>query len=872
MKHVTNLLWNLGRLAILAACVTAVGCGAPGGGGGGGTGGGGQTGEAGALSVDFSDVEGGNFAVAKDDQGNEYAIHTDDDGKVNEVNYRSVDGTEVKASLDSDGRPVKFRSTDNTNADITYDGTTAQVYYTVVDGEAPAGYSLTTMAATKRRASTNAREAGNDISQLQNGLETYAEIIDDLLDDDNPDNPLAGTPLEEAARRIAQIHGLYNIREVAGDELGNVDVDEIPEEVLALAGRTFTLFEGEGLCVEQTGILNELTFNNHGRLLTELDRGLVFPDFSMGGGSQGFTINFESLTSINLTAGMEGLGFSAWVTPVFTGTQLDMRGGITIERRFLAEIEFEVEFFTDTTARTEQLFNAALINGILNGDVLEFDLVLIDLAEETPIAELGRVRYHDKNSTPPEERLFPCDHHWGEGEDAANGLLCPPEAMPYEAFPVEFAARDREAELDYDWFVSNGFGYIENPADPIATVVPTAEGFIEITLIVSHLGSDPHAGSAEMGVAEVYICGVRVGDFKPPEHGDDVHFECPGDLLIGQPGFFGIGPGPGPGPVPGPGPGPVPLSPPPPYDEPPAQYPEEDYPEAEDWYGEGEEDWYDEEGEYYEDEYGEEDVEYLEWYVFGTSDFWIDRPFDPHTEITFFEPGHYEVGVELYMKNGEVFIFACEVFVSAGEFDECLENGWYGDGVCDPFCPRPDPDCEGEDWCEKEGLYGDGWCDPDCPRPDPDCDEFYDRCEEQGLYGDGVCNPECLFPDPDCEEFDECAEFGLYGDGKCDPFCPRPDPDCEQEGDWCEENGWYGDGVCDPDCPRPDPDCEPGGGGEDWCEQEGLYDNGVCDPGCPRPDPDCEPGGEDWCEQEGLYGNGVCDPDCPMPDPDCEPL
>ncbi|MCD6498827.1 MAG: hypothetical protein J7M25_11090 [Deltaproteobacteria bacterium] len=28
-------------------------------------------------------------------------------------------------------------------------------------------------------------------------------------------------------------------------------------------------------------------------------------------------------------------------------------------------------------------------------------------------------------------------------------------------------------------------------------------------------------------------------------------------------------------------------------------------------------------------------------------------------------------------------------------YDYCEEMGWYGDGVCDEFCPQPDPDCGG---------------------------------------------------------------------------------------------------------------------------------------------------------------------------------
>ena len=39
-----------------------------------------------------------------------------------------------------------------------------------------------------------------------------------------------------------------------------------------------------------------------------------------------------------------------------------------------------------------------------------------------------------------------------------------------------------------------------------------------------------------------------------------------------------------------------------------------------------------------------------------------------------------------------------------GTRDLCLINGRYDDGVCDTFCPLPDPDCdEPEDECAADG-------------------------------------------------------------------------------------------------------------------------------------------------------------------------
>ncbi len=96
--------------------------------------------------------------------------------------------------------------------------------------------------------------------------------------------------------------------------------------------------------------------------------------------------------------------------------------------------------------------------------------------------------------------------------------------------------------------------------------------------------------------------------------------------------------------------------------------------------------------------------------------------------------------------------------------DECEVNGWYTDGVCDDFCPQPDPECSNTS--------------------DPSVDPSVDQCADNGFYGDGVCDEGCAQPDPDCDAMsgsnmaDECEVNGWYSDGVCDDFCPQPDPEC----------------------------------------------------------------------------------------------
>ena len=131
--------------------------------------------------------------------------------------------------------------------------------------------------------------------------------------------------------------------------------------------------------------------------------------------------------------------------------------------------------------------------------------------------------------------------------------------------------------------------------------------------------------------------------------------------------------------------------------------------------------------------------------------------------------------------------------VSLASEDYCADSGWYGDGICDEDCAKPDPDCESDS--------DSGWSWPWSTGSD----------ELSGSFSGGGD----VFLDLDTEDEDEddfCADSGWYGDGICDPDCPEPDPDCESGGDdsevdYCEAEGWYGDGICDEGCAKPDPDC-----------------------------------------------------------------
>ncbi|MCH7700203.1 MAG: hypothetical protein IID37_00830 [Planctomycetes bacterium] len=766
---------NLRRVVMATVCVpflmAGFGCGTSSGGGSTGTGGGT---DATTLRVGFN-AGGGNFAVAEDDAGNEYTFRAreDDEGNIIiiEANILTADGTTLKASLDSEGRPVNFRASDNTNADVVYDGDEARIRFSDSDGNVEDVDGVDTTAARvlveNRRAEAGSKRLiraqsnqSSDLAALLRGMESYEEIVEALFDAAaNPDSPLSNSNLREAALLLARIATLFDIEEVDSDEIvDDITLDETPAELKALAGQTFVLFDAQGFCIDQTGTANRITFDNNGILQSEFDRYFVFPDFSLGGsGDPGVTINYSTGTPVNLTPGGD-IGFSLILTPVFTGSQVDEHGFITIERRFQADIDFDVDSpFGTTTAVAQQLFDAAFVNGSLSddGNVLEFDILLIDLQEDNPVEVLGRARYYNQNSQPPADREFGCEIHTAEAGDEQR-LICPGSVEVSEEFIIEYVpGRDQDADsLDYDWWVSDGYGFIvADSFTPHPTILATADGFLEVTLVLSDLATNPE-------VFEVHVCQLVVGNALD-DHPDDLFFEldCPRGLAIGEPGFFSVRGDD--------------------FEDPDVDSvaPAEDLPEEFDNYP------------------------YYDWFVFGTGNFFITDPFSADTEIIIYEPGKFEVAFRAFDGFGNELFSSCLVSVEGQLFDECAEFGFYGDGICDRFCFEPDPDCdEGQfyDVCAESGFYGDGFCDDFCPEPDPDCsEEFIDECAEVGYYNDGICDTFCLDPDPDCDgQNDPCGPDGVCGDG-----CIA-DPDCDAgQDDPCGADGVCGDGCAtDPDC------------------------------------------------------------------------
>ncbi|MEK6677666.1 MAG: hypothetical protein AABZ47_18690 [Planctomycetota bacterium] len=807
-------------LTIVSACTIQIN---PGDSGGNDNGGGPPDGTGGSersLMVAF-DAQGGNHAVATDDEGNEYTFRArqNPDGStvLTEATVSMTNGIVVKASLDGQGRPVNLRGSDNTAADLVYEGDTVRVRLTHADGtvisdqaglDSQAGRPIVDERRAKKLSKLAAQSqlGGSLVFSLTDGLSSFELVAVSVFDEEvNPGSVFVSSSLASATLLIGEISSVVEIVEVERVELVEVTLDVTPVEIRQLAGQTYVLFDAEGFCLDLAEIASRLTFDADGLLQSEFDRHLVFPDFSLGGsGEAGITINYDTGTPINLTPDSE-VGFELFVTPVFTATQVDNFGTVTIERRFEAEVGFDADVFGSAVASATRLFDAALVNGSLSsdGDVLAFDLVLIDLADDTPVLATGRLRYRNQNAPEP-VRLFDCE--LVTGEKALSTIVCPLEVATGDDFDVAFLSARSEGVFTFDWLVSDGFGFVIGDPNGDRTVIrPTASGFVEVTLVVSDLTTDDLS-------FEVYTCGVNVGRVLDDSIVDlDLAIDCPLGLNIGENGFVSVS--------------------------------------------------------------GLDTLDLIqtEWFVLGTSDYFLSDPFELFTEIELFDAGRFEIVFQGFDFNDNEFFVGCEVIVGGIDFDECEEAGFYGDGICDDFCPQMDPDCEEFfDLCEINDYYGDGVCDEFCFEPDPDCTVIdIDLCEEAGLYGDGSCDLFCPFEDPDCASFDICEANGWYSDGFCDEFCNFPDPDCLTGGsDSCELLGLYGDGSCDDDCPLPDPDCFVDQ--DDICLINGFYGDGECDDFCPLPDPDCGFDNVDPCEVLGLYGDGTCDFVCPLPDPDCE--
>jgi hypothetical protein len=580
------------------------------------------------LQVNFN-PEGGNYAVATDKDGNQYSFRAHQEGGdtiITEANIKKPSGKELKVSLDEAGRPVNLRGSDNTAADLVYgENETVKIRVTDATGQQTAagtGIKTNTMkeVVQQRRAENFSKAAARfqgkseKLDTLQKGLATCEEVVAAITDPEtNPESPLANSSLSEDLLSVGGVASTGNVDEV--DERDELDatIDEVPAAIQALAGQTYILFDAEGFCIAETQVANRLTFDSNGVLMSEFDRRLVFPDLSLNqGADSGITINYQSLTELILTP--DEIGFDLTVTPIFTGTQLDDAGNITIERRFNAVLLFPAELVGEVTAKAEQLFDAALINGVLKADdtgdesgILEIDLVLVDLQEDNPVVQVGALRYY-KQGIPKPAAIYPCEQTTEEQQqdDPERGISCPGTADVWTEFDIAFNPGSAStSDFQYDWYVSSGAGYISGGAGAAtASFVGTDSGPLEVTLLLHDMSDDP-------AVVGVYSCTINIGgEGEQTPTTDGLNGYCPSSVVIYEP--------------------------------------------FECWV----------EGSLL------PDLVAMDWFVMGTWAYDISDPFGPQTMITFYETGAFQVAFEAWTESGEYIYLWQDVQVSdSGEVD-----------------------------------------------------------------------------------------------------------------------------------------------------------------------------------------------------------
>jgi len=152
--------------------------------------------------------------VATDKDGNQYTfrVHENADGEtiITEANVRTTGGSDLKLSLDSQGRPVNIRQSDNTAADLVYgENDTVKIRTTDAAGNetaSAAGIKTDTKKAfvQQRRGGEFLKSAARGVRQTGHapkGLATCEEIIISITDaETNPDSPLVDSDLSEGCR------------------------------------------------------------------------------------------------------------------------------------------------------------------------------------------------------------------------------------------------------------------------------------------------------------------------------------------------------------------------------------------------------------------------------------------------------------------------------------------------------------------------------------------------------------------------------------------------------------------------------------------------------------------------------------------------
>ena len=182
--------------------------------------------------------------------------------------------------------------------------------------------------------------------------------------------------------------------------------------------------------------------------------------------------------------------------------------------------------------------------------------------------------------------------------------------------------------------------------------------------------------------------------------------------------------------------------------------------------------------------------------------------------------------------------------------DFCEDYGWYGDKECDPWCPRPDPDCNGclgdnPAGCRSDAECGDG---ETCVVDADECIPSACSCLDNGEWictadcGAGVCQPNsaCMGDNPQgCTSDSQCTDGEVCGGSD---ICRPSSCSCTDRGWLCTED--CGGGVCGAACEGPNP--------AGCTDDDDCVDGAVC-----RDSDECHPGSCSCTD-----GGWLCTEDC----------
>lgn len=122
--------------------------------------------------------------------------------------------------------------------------------------------------------------------------------------------------------------------------------------------------------------------------------------------------------------------------------------------------------------------------------------------------------------------------------------------------------------------------------------------------------------------------------------------------------------------------------------------------------------------------------------------------------------------------------------------DLCDQMGWYGDGICDDFCPSEDEDCDGSDTCadDSECALNETCVSGTCEVASSCADDA--ECQADEICDSGVCRSTggaCQF-DLDCDAGEVCSNNQCIAASSCGfgaTDCPA-DQFCDYApGDFC---------------------------------------------------------------------------------------